>query len=82
MTAMFGKKSVYRRQFDALEAELKMNLENNYKDLARAALKKIADFVENMESAPEGAPKPEQKEMLRFRETVDAYEQQMKNYHH
>lgn len=80
---MFGKKSVYRRQFDALEAELKMNLENNYKDLARDALKNMRAFVEGMELNPESfTPKPDSKEIRSFRKIIDTYEQQMKNYHH
>lgn len=80
---MFGKKSVYRRQFDALEAELKMNLENNYKDLARDALKNMRAFVEGMELNPESfTPKPDPKEIRSFRKIIDTYEQQMKNYHH
>ena len=93
--AVFGRKSIYMKTFEALENELKINLENNYKDLARTAVKNLRSYVDSLEAfaatggksveswlgEPARKP-PTEGEILRLQEMVKAYEKRMEGYHH
>ncbi|MBR6224040.1 MAG: hypothetical protein IKQ71_11480 [Lachnospiraceae bacterium] len=67
-----------KKHLEELFTELKMNLENNYKDLARNALKKLNEEVETMKES--GELKGKDYEKIRMR--VDEYAKSMVGYHH
>ncbi len=67
-----------KKYLDELFGELKMNLENNYKDLARDALKKLNEEVEAMKERGE----LKGKDYSKIREKVDDYARRMVGYHH
>ena len=72
---------VKRKTKQALEGklnELKMNLENNYKDLARTALKEYQELVEQYRSSGE----LKEKDYGKYKQIADEYEMRMQNYHH
>lgn len=58
--------------------ELKMNLENNYKDLARTALKEYQELVEQYHSTGE----LKDKDYGKYKQIADEYAMRMQNYHH
>lgn len=58
--------------------ELKINLENNYKDLAHDALKELQRALEEYRQAGE----LKEKDYLRYRQITDTYAMRMQNYHH
>ena len=60
------------------EQELKNNLENNYKDLARDALKEYKMAVEDCHNRGE----LKEKDYTKYRGKVDEYERKMIGYHH
>lgn len=92
---MFGRKSVYIKCFEALENELKINLENNYKDLARDAVKNLRNYVDSLNDFEVSGGKsvspwidstvkrpPSGGEIQKLRKSVEAYEKAMQGYHH
>lgn len=58
--------------------DLKINLENNYKDLARDALN---DLQQTLEAYRESGELKE-KDYLKYRQIADGYAMRMINYHH
>lgn len=58
--------------------ELKMNLSNNYKDLAHEALNKLQETLEQYKESGEIKEKDYQK----YKQIADGYAMQMQNYHH
>jgi hypothetical protein len=58
--------------------ELKMNLENNYKDLAHDALKELQSTLEEYKESGE----LKEKDYLKYKGIADHYAARMMNYHH
>lgn len=71
------KKSV-KIALEAILNDLRMNLENNYKDLAHDALKRLYAVLDQY--LKEGVMK--EKDYLRYKQVADTYAQSMVNYHH
>lgn len=71
------KRSV-RIKLDALLNELKMNLENNYKDLAHDALKKLHLTLEDYYATGE----LKERDYAKYKKIADDYSARMANYHH
>lgn len=71
------KRSI-RVEIDALMNELKMNLENNYKDLAHDALKKLHETLEQHHA--DGQLKD--KDYNKYKKIADEYSAKMADYHH
>ncbi len=67
-----------RKELEAKQNELKMNLENNYKDLAHDALKELQTTVEAYKDSGE----LKEKDYLKYKQLVDHYAMRMANYHH
>lgn len=67
-----------KKVIDGKFSELTMNLENNYKDLARDALKDLQETLEAMRDQGE----LKDKEYLRYKEKADDYARRMVGYHH
>lgn len=73
---MFGnKKNV---EIETILTDLKMNLENNYKDLARDALRRLHSTLEAKKN--DGSIK--EKEYIKYKTIADDYTKRMENYHH
>lgn len=73
---MFKKKKC--AQLDIILNDLRMNLENNYKDLAHDALKRLHSTLEMLHE--EGQIK--EKEYQKYKEIADDYSKRMEQYHH
>lgn len=58
--------------------DLKMNLANNYKDLARDALKELQQTVEECRESGE----LKDKDYRKYKQIADEYAMRMMNYHH
>lgn len=71
------KRSI-RIELDGLLNDLRINLENNYKDLAHDALKKLHETLDAYEA--DGAIK--EKDYLKYKKIADDYSKRMANYHH
>ena len=71
------KKSV-KLDLEAILNELRVNLENNYKDLAHDALKKLQITLDTYKD--NGAMK--EKDYLKYKKIADDYSKRMENYHH
>ena len=71
------KRSV-RLELDGLMNEMKMNLENNYKDLAHDALKKLHVTLD--EYHENGTLK--EKDYRKYKSVADEYTSRLANYHH
>lgn len=67
-----------RMELDNLLKDLQMNLENNYKDLAHDALKKLHSTLE--EYLEKGLLK--EKDYARYKKIADDYSVKMADYHH
>lgn len=63
---------------DSKMNELKINLENNYKDLAQDALKELQTSLEGYKETGE----IKEKDYLKYKQKVDGYAMRMMNYHH
>ncbi len=63
---------------EAKEKELKMNLSNNYKDLARSALKEYQQAIEDCYAQGE----LKEKDYIRYRQSAQDYSNSMVGYHH
>lgn len=71
------KRSV-RMELETIIQELQVNLENNYKDLARDALKKLhATLEENLATG-----RMKEKDYNKYKKIADDYSNKMVNYHH
>lgn len=71
-------KRAVRVELDSILNDLKINLENNYKDLAHDALKKLLNTLENYRN--EGILK--EKDYNKYKKIADDYSAKMANYHH
>ncbi len=71
------KRSV-RLELDAILNELKMNLGNNYKDLAHDALKKLHTTLDEYNKS--GMMK--EKDYNKYKKIADEYSERMADYHH
>ncbi|MBQ4057968.1 MAG: hypothetical protein IJD40_03430 [Lachnospiraceae bacterium] len=71
------KRSV-RLELDAILNELKVNLANNYKDLAHDALKKLHATLESYYNS--GMMK--EKDYSKYKKIADDYSVKMADYHH
>lgn len=58
--------------------DLKINLENNYKDLARDALNELQNTLETYRESGE----LKEKDYLKYKDIADRYAMRMINYHH
>lgn len=58
--------------------DLKINLENNYKDLARDALKELQQVIEECKNSGE----LKEKDYRKYKQIADEYAMRMMNYHH
>lgn len=67
-----------RMELDRIQNELKMNLENNYKDLAHDAL---LEFHNTLESYKENGSIKE-KDYLKYKTIANDYSKKMEHYHH
>ncbi len=71
-------RSKIKKLLEQKETELKMNLSNNYKDLAREALNSFSDTLE--QCFLDGEIK--EKDYLKWKDKVNQYTISMKDYHH
>lgn len=71
------KRSV-KSELDGLLNEMKINLENNYKDLAHDALKKLHATLDEYQS--NGTLK--EKDYKKYKSIADEYTKRLANYHH
>ena len=71
------KKSV-KSELDGLMNELKMNLENNYKDLAHDALNKLHVTLD--EYLQNGTLK--EKDYRKYKDVANEYSSKLADYHH
>lgn len=71
------KRSV-RLEIEATLNDLKMNLENNYKDLAHDALNKLHALLDQY--LAEG--KLKEKDYNKYKQIANNYSNRMANYHH
>ena len=67
-----------KKLIEAKFNEMKMNLENNYKDLAKDSLKELDELVERLKN--EGKLKPTDYE--RVHNEVADYKTRLADYHH
>lgn len=74
---MMVKKKV-KQAIESKMNELKMNLENNYKDLARSALKEVQELLEAYRESGE----LKEKDYKKYKQIADTYALGMVNYHH
>ncbi|MDO5156112.1 MAG: hypothetical protein Q4D51_09100 [Eubacteriales bacterium] len=73
---MFKKK--IHVELDAILQDLRVNLENNYKDLAHDALKRLHATLEDHKT--NGTLK--EKDYLKYKKIADDYSKRMEHYHH
>lgn len=71
------KRSV-RIELDCILNDLRINLENNYKDLAHDALKRLHDTLEDY--LENGVLK--EKDYKKYKKIADDYSAKMADYHH
>lgn len=71
-------KRAIRVELDQSLNELKINLENNYKDLAHDALKQLHEKLERFHN--EGSMKD--KDYNKYKKIADEYSIRLRNYHH
>lgn len=67
-----------KQELEGKLKELKMNLENNYKDLARGALQEYQNLLEEYRTADA----IKEKDYKKYRAIADEYALRMRNYHH
>ena len=78
MVFIFKIKNEYIKNLDRQLNELKINLENNYKDLARSALIELRNMTEKYY----GDGNIKGKVFNKYIKQVESYEENMKEYHH
>ena len=71
-------KNAARRELDRILAELRANLENNYKDAAHEARKRLGSRCEELRAAG----KLSEKDYRKYRVLYESYTEKMKDYHH
>lgn len=67
-----------KQRIDAKFTEMNINLENNYKDLAKTALKELDELIEQLYTGGE----LKDKDYTKLRSQVDDYKDRLCNYHH
>lgn len=67
-----------KQELEGKLKELKMNLENNYKDLAQDALQEYQKLLEEYRTADA----IKEKDYKKYRAIADEYALRMRNYHH
>ncbi|MBR4206822.1 MAG: hypothetical protein IKQ92_15215 [Clostridia bacterium] len=75
---MFFLKSKAEKELDGILAELKANLENNYKSTAQAARVKLGERTEELYKAG----KLTEKAYKKYKDLFEEYSLSMRNYHH
>ncbi len=73
----FGKSSA-AKELDEILKSLQLAFENNYKDNARANLKKFEEAYE----AAKAAGKLREKEVTQYADTLSELQKRLKNFHH
>lgn len=73
---MNGRKA--KARIEGQLTELKLNLENNYKDLARQACRDLGSLIGKLYDAGE----LKEKDYKKYLKTAQDYEERMKDYHH
>lgn len=71
-------KRAIKKEIEAKQNELKMNLSNNYKDLAHTALKELIELLEKYHASGD----LKEKDYHKYRADADMYAIRMQNYHH
>ena len=71
-------KSKAERELEGILAELRANLENNYKSTAQAARERLGERCETL--FREG--KLKEKTYLKYKKLYEEYSLSMRNYHH
>lgn len=71
------KKSI-RKDIDIVLNELKINLENNYKDLAHQALDRLHKIIDEYHDSDMMSDK----DYLKYKRIANDYSLKMKDYHH
>lgn len=71
-------KKKLQKEVEALFHEIQINLENNYKDLAIAALKQAELRLEELI----GQEELSEKESLKWKKVLEEYKEKMVGYHH
>ena len=71
-------KRAIKNELDGILNDLKMNLANNYKDLAHDALKNLHGTLEQYRQ--EGGIK--EKDYIKYKKIADDYSAKLANYHH
>ena len=73
----FGK-SPQEKEMEKLLADIQMNLENNYKDLAISARKLAQERLDELHGSGQLVGKPYE----RLKKELDSYTERMVGYHH
>lgn len=74
----WGKKEKATKALDTIIAEIRMNMQNNYKDAAQLALKELEEkFCELEESGGLS-----EKQKTQYRVTLHSFQEQLKSYTH
>lgn len=71
-------KSKYEKELDGIIAEIEMNMNNNYKDNAQAALRKFEKALDEMS----GEGQLKEKATNIYRKQLNVYKEKMKGYTH
>lgn len=71
-------KRAIRLELDGILNELKINLANNYKDLAHDALKKLHTTLEDYYKSGQ----MKEKDYMKYKKVADDYSARMADYHH
>ena len=72
------KKSQQEQKLDLYISDMKLYLENNYKDLAIKARKDAVNYMEQMYSEKQ----IEEKSYKEYKSVLDKYTEEMKDYNH
>lgn len=71
-------KSAKERELDIIIQRIEMNMQNNYKDNAQSALRKLEEALDTMKN--EGKVKPSVIE--KYESIVETYKEKLKGYTH
>lgn len=71
-------KSAKERELDTIIQRIEMNMQNNYKDNAQSALRKLEEALDTMKN--EGKVKPSVIE--KYESIVETYKEKLKGYTH
>lgn len=71
-------KSKYEKELDGIIAEIDMNMNNNYKDNAQAAFRKLETALDEMS----GEGQLKEKAINIYRKQLNVYKEKLKGYTH